>query len=83
MRVSELTIEEARRWNIFLRQALFSNSTIEEISKIHIKQFNFHNFRDNLKWFHHSNGIFFVKSAYAAIVSNSHSQHPPHIWKKL
>lgn len=54
LRVSELMLEEPRRWNIMLLQALFSEETAKEIEKIPLALYNFQNLRDEVKWIHHS-----------------------------
>lgn len=86
LRVSELTLEEPRRWNTILIQALFSQESVVEIQKIHLTQYHFHNQSDFPRRIHHSSGKFFVKSADAAIILQSNEQnesHPTIDWKKL
>lgn len=85
LRVSNLNLEEPKRWKSLILQALFPRETVNEIEKIPLAQYQFHNTRSSLKWAHHSNGIFSVKSAYVAISIQSYreiSHHPPSIWKK-
>lgn len=85
LRLFELTLEEPGRWNLLLLQALFSQETVNEIEKIHLAQYQFHNTRDTFKWTHHSNWTFLV-SAYATISIQSNVANSPYLaslWKKL
>lgn len=76
--MSELTLEEPRRWNTLLLQALFSYETVREIEKIPRAQYDFHNLRDSIKWRHHPSGILSVKLAYVALNIPTHRHDSSH-----
>lgn len=69
MLVSELILEEPRRWNVLLLNAIFSEHTSREKQKIPLANHRFHHIPDKIKWIHHSSGVFSVKSVYAAFVN--------------
>lgn len=46
--VFELTMEEPRRWNTFLLDALFHEDFVKEIKKISLAQTNFYTMEDKL-----------------------------------
>lgn len=78
----------SKNLGILLLDTLFSDNTYREIQKIPFANHNFHHILDKIKWLHHSSGIFSVKSAYAAIVSeinsstpNAHSINWKGLWK--
>lgn len=48
MTASEFTLEEPRKWNTILLQALFTEETVQETQKIPLSGTNFHLFNDNL-----------------------------------
>ncbi|XP_042969130.1 uncharacterized protein LOC122301822 [Carya illinoinensis] len=86
LKVSELMMENPRSWNTILLQALFNQDSVNEILKISLAQYNYQNVDDKPIWIHHSSGQFSVKSAYAAITSNSDTtinSIPSNTWKNL
>lgn len=63
--------------------SLFSQNSVNEIGKIPLAQYQFHNARDSFKWIHHSSENFFVKSTYVAIALQSNPNNSSPIWKKI
>ncbi|KAF5448516.1 hypothetical protein F2P56_029042 [Juglans regia] len=76
MTVSELILEEPRRWNVLLFNTLFSDHSSREIQKISLANHNFQTVQDKINWIYHSFEKFLVKLAYAALVKDNNPPNP-------
>lgn len=86
MKVSELALEEPRRWNSLLLQTLFKPESVITIMKIPLSTLNFKTCRDKAELIHHASDNFSVKSTYAALqgpIVTTQTQHTSTTWKNL